>query len=279
MTPSSIMLHEPLALTPNHTRCTSPLGEIVISDLPQSSHIIAMASTRYYHAQLGPKSPQWAYSRYRGLLVFGKNVRDDSETTLVCRNQQNSMHDANSEEIYWFRLMVPKTDELKTVWLFKFANDLNYQVERPFFHIIQGLVCTIHHLEYLVFTAVTQTRRYGFLFDDDDEALTFADKVIAQCSSLRSISPRTRRGKPKSRTTSPTSSASISLPLVDTFRHLAHVGLGDYGMHEGNIAELGLEDLINNRHIQGRRTIRKGIKDIDAWHASGVTGSAGIETH
>ena len=102
--------------------------------LPHGSYkIFAAASARYYHAPFGSKPPQWEYSNYRGILVFGRNLGINSYPLAVGAAP-------DPDDAYWFRLLVTRSGEMKTVWLFKVSKDLNYQIDKPYFHVIQGLV-------------------------------------------------------------------------------------------------------------------------------------------
>lgn len=112
-------------------------AEIIIPALPQGSYkIFAAASARYYHAPFGSKSPQWEYSNYRGILVFGRNLGINSYPLAAGAAP-------DPDDSYWFRLLVSRSGETKTVWLFKVSEDLNYQTDKPYFHVIQGLVCAL----------------------------------------------------------------------------------------------------------------------------------------
>lgn len=92
-----------------------------------SYEFIAMASARIYHAQLGAKHGEWCYSRLKGTLVFGMDLH-------------NTM--GLDAEKFWFRLI--DEDTAKVVWIFRFPAGLDYQVDRPFFHVIQGKVRSFH---------------------------------------------------------------------------------------------------------------------------------------
>lgn len=110
-------------------------AEITVPGLPLGSYkIYATASARYYHAPFGSKPTQWEYSNYRGILIFGRNVGANSYPLTAGAASA-------SDDAYWFRLLVSKSGEMKTVWLFKVFTDLNYQIDKPYFHVIHGLVC------------------------------------------------------------------------------------------------------------------------------------------
>lgn len=113
------------------------LAEITVPGLPLGSYkIYAAASARLYHAPFGSKPPQWEYSNYRGILVFGRKISTDSNP--LAAGAASALDDA-----YWFRLLVSKSGEMKTVWQFKVFTDLNYQIDKPYFHVIHGLVCAL----------------------------------------------------------------------------------------------------------------------------------------
>ncbi|KAK2460756.1 hypothetical protein APHAL10511_007226 [Amanita phalloides] len=184
-------------------------ADIVIPGLHHGSYeTFAAASARYYHAPLGPQPSHWDYSKYRGILVFGKNTGAKALAPSAT---------SPPDDTYWFRLLVPNSGELKTVWMFKVFTDLNYQVEKPFFHVIHGL-----------------TRRYGFLFDYDDAAIGFADQVrsnyVPPPSEKRfyskSLSRRETRSRSKSHPPNLVSNRSqtITAPVTESFRHIMHVG-------------------------------------------------------
>ncbi|KAM6501067.1 hypothetical protein JOM56_004081 [Amanita muscaria] len=203
-------------------RSMSPAG-IVIPDLPHGSYqIFAAAPVRYYHAQLGPKAPVWEYSGYHGTLIFGKSDAVRNET---CHYEGTTWDLSEHAEDYWFRLLISKSGEPKVVWAFKVFGDLNYEVDKPFFHVIYGL-----------------TRRYGFLFDDDGAATIFAHQVHANYTTPASEKLTMPRPSGKFRSKSypaklgfkiqrsPTT--KISAPVVDSFRHVVHIGLNKFGALE-----------------------------------------------
>ncbi|KAG6895825.1 hypothetical protein C0992_012270 [Termitomyces sp. T32_za158] len=159
----------------------------VISGLAPSSYtIIAVASARIYHAQLAAKTPEWCYSRMRGTLVFGK----DTQAGERPGQRPPAPIEAGS---YWFRLLDSTSG--KPIWMFKILAGFVYELDRPFFHVFQGK-------EQMVVTGF-QSRRFGFLFEDDDEA-----GILAKKPSM------------------------ISLPAANSFVHVAHVGLNKDGIIE-----------------------------------------------
>ncbi|KAG6829592.1 hypothetical protein H0H87_010741 [Tephrocybe sp. NHM501043] len=120
---------------------------------PDTYTIFAVADARIYHAELTTKTPEWCYSRMKGTLVFGK----DSEPEEHLGYRPPAINETHS---YWFRLLDRTSG--KPIWMFKVPAGFVYELDRPFFHAFQG-----------------KSRRFGFLFEDDDEASTLAKKVIA----------------------------------------------------------------------------------------------------
>lgn len=186
-----------------------------VAEFETNTHTIhAVASARLYHTQLNVKNCEWSYSRLKGTLSFG---RDWSSKSAGQGGAQDS-------EKYWFSLVDKDTG--RAVWMFKIPPGMDYQVDRPFFHVFQG-----------------RTRKYGFLFEDDEEAAVFSNKVASQfsrggseCSSLplpvyivilpetpkRSRSLKSIGTKSKSL---PVSISMISSPTPNSFQHVSHVGV------------------------------------------------------
>jgi hypothetical protein len=112
-----------------------------------------------------------------------------------------------------------------------------------------------------------QTRRYGFLFNDDDEAALFGQKVISHIYNGRGYPtqkftlnriladffhtrlelPKKTRGSKPSRSTTRSKSLSagghgsvsikrsmISVPAPNSFRHVTHIGVGKDGVFEAS---------------------------------------------
>ncbi|KAG5639756.1 hypothetical protein H0H81_000036 [Sphagnurus paluster] len=123
--------------------------------------VLGVASARIYHAQLNTKTPEWCYSRMKGTLVFGKDRDPDTiENAPMAPSVQAGNH--------WFRLLDAVSG--KPVWIFKVRSGSGfvYEIDRPFFHAFQG-----------------KSRRFGFLFENDDEASALAKEVISQISPPR----------------------------------------------------------------------------------------------
>jgi hypothetical protein len=100
-----------------------------VAEFETNTHTIhAVASARIYHTQLNAKNGEWSYSRLKGTLRFG---RDWSTKSAGQGGAQDS-------EKHWFSLIDKDTG--RTVWMFKIPLGLDYQVDRPFFHVFQGRV-------------------------------------------------------------------------------------------------------------------------------------------
>lgn len=175
------------------------------SGLEQNPYtIIAVAGARVYHTKLQSKDNQWNYSRWKGTLTLGRDL-----------DTPHSIAQGTSEaEKHWFRLA--DVESGRTVWMFKFPENFEYELDRPFFHVFQG-----------------RTRRYGFLFNDDDEAALFGKKVISQLygAELPKKSPRPKNSKSKPISIS---RSMISSPAPESFRHVAHVGVNQDGVFEAS---------------------------------------------
>jgi len=102
------------------------------SGLEQSPYaVLAMAGARVYHTKLNSKDSQWIYSRWKGTLTFGRDIETTNTAAL----------DISETERHWFRLADDETG--RTVWMFKFPENFQYSVDRPFFHVFQGRVRSI----------------------------------------------------------------------------------------------------------------------------------------
>ncbi|KAF8153139.1 hypothetical protein B0H34DRAFT_663322 [Crassisporium funariophilum] len=181
----------------------------MVSGLEQNPFtVLAIAGARVYHTKLDDKDGQWNYSQWKGTLTFGRDVD----------TPQNIAQGTSDSEKHWFRLADNETG--RTVWIFKFPEQLEYELDRPFFHVFQG-----------------RTRRYGFLFNDDDEASLFGKKVANQIYGGRKyhgLHPMTSKS-----VTGSISRAMISSPAPNSFKHVAHVGVNREGLFE---ASKDLED-------------------------------------
>jgi len=90
--------------------------------------VLAVAGARVYHTKLDSKDTQWNYSQWKGVLTFGRDV--DTAHSLT--------RDVSELEKHWFRLSDAESG--RTVWMFKFPENFEYMVDRPFFHVFQGRV-------------------------------------------------------------------------------------------------------------------------------------------
>ncbi|GLB39822.1 hypothetical protein LshimejAT787_0703320 [Lyophyllum shimeji] len=179
---------------------------------PDTYAILAVASARIYHAQLTSKIPEWCYSRMRGTLVFGKdNVPNDRGAGKVPT--------ATEPVSYWFRLLDETSG--KAIWMFKVQAGFAYELDRPFFHAFQG-----------------KSRRFGFLFDNDDEASALAKEVIRltcpRPAKNRTLSLSLRSKSPSGSERKPMFASLISLPTPDSLVHVGHVGLNKDGVLEAS---------------------------------------------
>ena len=92
--------------------------------------IIAVAGARVYHTKLQQKDNQWNYSHWKGTLTLGRDL--DTPETLAQGTSEAEKH--------WFRLA--DVESGRTVWMFKFPENFEYELDRPFFHVFQGRVCS-----------------------------------------------------------------------------------------------------------------------------------------
>ena len=101
----------------------------VASGLEQKPYaIIAVAGARVYHTKLQEKDHQWNYSRWKGTLTLGRDL--DTPESLAQGTSEAEKH--------WFRLA--DVESGRTVWMFKFPENFEYELDRPFFHVFQGRV-------------------------------------------------------------------------------------------------------------------------------------------
>ncbi|EMD37063.1 hypothetical protein CERSUDRAFT_124041 [Gelatoporia subvermispora B] len=181
--------------------------ETILSHLPAESKVVAVASARIYHAAFGAKPDSWVFSGLKGILVLGRD-----RTTL---HPDRKRRDAALEQNYWFRLLDTGSDK-GVIWIHNIADALEYQLDKPFFHIFAG-----------------QTRMFGFCFGEDSEAEAFYRKLSAR---IRLTAPSQRKHR-KLTTPSPrrrVSAAMISAPAPSTFVHVAHVGYDEKGHIEAS---------------------------------------------
>ncbi|KAF8909680.1 hypothetical protein CPB84DRAFT_1434462 [Gymnopilus junonius] len=169
--------------------------------------VLAVAGARVYHAVLDPRDSPWVYSGWKGTLTFGRDL-----------DAPNSpRRDISEIEKFWFRLVDDETGS--TRWTFKFPEAFEYTEDRPFFHVFKGRV-----------------RRYGFLFNDDDEAVAFGQKVVQRLPNYQPSRPL-RTASRTARVKSPSYSISrsmVSSPVPQSFRHIAHAGVSKDGIFEAS---------------------------------------------
>jgi len=180
---------------------------------PDTYSVLAVASARIYHAQLTTKIPEWCYSRMRGTLVFGK----DNKSNDLLANRAPVVVEPTS---YWFRLLDETSG--RPIWIFKIPTSFAYELDRPFFHAFQG-----------------KSRRFGFLFENDEEAGALAKKVISQTCPPRQAKNRTlslsmRSKSPSGSGQKPIVPSMVSLPTPNSFVHVGHVGLNKDGVIEAS---------------------------------------------
>ncbi|KAF8065161.1 hypothetical protein FPV67DRAFT_1419032 [Lyophyllum atratum] len=182
---------------------------MAIPGLPCDTYaVLAVASARVYHAHLSTKIPEWCYSRMRGTLVFGR----DNEPHDPLKSRAPAAVDPAS---HWFRLLDETSG--KPVWVFKVPTGFAYELDRPFFHAFQG-----------------KSRRFGFLFEDDEEAGVLGKKVISQTCPPRTLSLSIRNKSPSSAASRPICPSMVSLPTPNSFVHVAHVGMNKDGVIEAS---------------------------------------------
>ena len=102
----------------------------IASGLEQKPYaIIAVAGARVYHTKLHEKDHhQWNYSHWKGTLTLGRDL--DTPESLAQGTSEAEKH--------WFRLA--DVESGRTVWMFKFPENFEYELDRPFFHVFQGRV-------------------------------------------------------------------------------------------------------------------------------------------
>lgn len=176
---------------------------------PAENKIIAAASARVYHASFGAPDSDWSYSGLRGIIVLG------------CDNQIHvGRHAPNlNRTTYWFRLV----DLLKgrVVWVHQVHEIIEYEAEKPFFHVFCG-----------------KSRKFGFRFDEDDEASVFLKEVTRRVVDIPVPKPgfSLRKQKPQSARSPrrPINSSMISSPVPDSFHHVAHLSVDEKGSLESS---------------------------------------------
>jgi len=174
----------------------------ILSELTVDAYkIYATASARVYHTHFGASPQDWTYTRLKGVIVFG---RDRSSQRSP---DSNIEHHADADR-FWFRLVDQASG--KVVWMIKVPKVLDYQVDRPFFHVFPG-----------------RSRMFGFRFEDDDEAKMMSQKVIDRIGVNAIKSHTTKKSKSLPAQPAHLSTSMISSPKA--FVHIAHVGINEKG--------------------------------------------------
>ncbi|KAJ7777916.1 hypothetical protein DFH07DRAFT_569407 [Mycena maculata] len=166
---------------------------------PNTYKVYATIPARVYHAAFGSKQNEWIYSGLSGSVVFGRD------------------RGSVDGEGCWFRLLEQPSG--KTIWLFKIPEiSFEYRIDKPFFHVFRGC-----------------SRKFGFLYNDDTEAASFAKCISATLPSCRPTAerplvtmavelPRSIRSRLASSAMGRLSPTMISRPMSSSFAHVAHVG-------------------------------------------------------
>ncbi|EAU84111.1 hypothetical protein CC1G_06973 [Coprinopsis cinerea okayama7 len=223
-----------------------PIPNLTAAATTSTQSIHAVANARIYHTDLDAKKDEWTYSRLKGTLTFGRNW------------SLNKPNDIKGDGQHWFTL----SDEAngKTVWMFEIpAAGLQYEVDRPFFHVFSG-----------------RTRKYGLLFEDDDEAALFSKKVFSEvCKDVpppkRGRSFRSRhhtRSKSFNGRSASITRAQISHPVTNSFRHISHIGVNRTGVYEmsKDLASTNFKDMLLQLQHVGNNGLEQGSFVVDFWN-------------
>lgn len=151
----------------------------ILAYLPTDARILATASARVYHAPFGGRQTSWSPSGLSGILVFGRD-----RLTLHPDKRLGIGPGSTLEQNFWFRLVDLQSGK-GLVWMHQIAEDLEYRLDKPFFHEFRGKVRILLLFSSPHVLTVVQTRMFGFRFDEDAEANKFYKKVT---SHLRTIS-------------------------------------------------------------------------------------------
>ncbi|EGO26891.1 hypothetical protein SERLADRAFT_336298, partial [Serpula lacrymans var. lacrymans S7.9] len=180
---------------------------------PVSQKVIATAAVRVYHASFHASQNDWSPSKLKGILVFGRDR--DSTGNGGNRPTDRGEHGLRVKEKYWFRLVDVKTD--RVVWMFAIPEVFEYNKDKPFFHFFSGT-----------------TRRFGFCFDEDEEAALFY-KTVTQRTRRHLVNKLPTSPKPKKnvkfnpKQPTPLKTSMISGPTPHSFVHVSHVGINNKG--------------------------------------------------
>jgi len=185
---------------------------IVLSDLPPNSYkTYGSAEAHVYHKAFEASDREWTKTGHKGTVVFGRE-RSSGGDDMSSIGHGSPV----DKEKYWFRLV----DRGRTVWMIKVPSILNYQLDKPFFHVFPG-----------------RSRMFGFRFEDDEEAAAFSKKVLDRTSG-RNVHPHKTPTKKTSKSMSISSQRGristnmISAPTPNSFVHVAHVGINEKGIIE-----------------------------------------------
>ena len=123
------------SIAPANARAVETNG--ISSGLEQNPYtVIAVAGARVYHTKLQERDNQWNYSQWKGTLTLGRDL--DTPESIA--------QGISEAEKHWFRLA--DVESGRTVWMFKFPENFEYELDRPFFHVFQGRVYTSNFIIY-----------------------------------------------------------------------------------------------------------------------------------
>ena len=102
--------------------------------LPTDSKVFATAFARVYHAPFSEESESWTFSGLSGVLVFGRDrVRVHPDHKI------GTGPGTSFETNHWFRL-IDLASSKGLVWVHQLPRHLDYQMDKPFFHVFQAKV-------------------------------------------------------------------------------------------------------------------------------------------
>jgi neural Wiskott-Aldrich syndrome protein len=93
-----------------------------------TTKIITAARARLYEAPFGAPESAWTPTGLKGVVVFGYDA-----------TSRSSRHHTTN---YWFRLVDLRRN--KILWLHEVQELVEYEAEKPFFHVFGGRVCTTY---------------------------------------------------------------------------------------------------------------------------------------
>ncbi|CAL1709675.1 unnamed protein product [Somion occarium] len=217
----------------------------ILAYLPTDARILATASARVYHAPFGGRQTSWSPSGLSGILVFGRD-----RLTLHPDKRLGIGPGSTLEQNFWFRLVDLQSGK-GLVWMHQIAEDLEYRLDKPFFHEFRG-----------------KTRMFGFRFDEDAEANKFYKKVTSHLRTITASPPKPKVVTPSLNPLKRFAPSNVSSPTPGTFVHLAHVGFNEKGRIEvSNDLEAGwtmmLEELkghgVDEEIIEDDRSFVEGF--------------------